>query len=87
MKNISEKKAKSQVERFKVKISFEIYRKTFCKCITCHEKGISLATFMHRSHKSTVTKGEWHFLFVLGFQNEVIFRKPIAKMQSSLGSQ
>ena len=34
---------------------------------TCHEKGISLAKFMHRSHKSNVTKDEWHFLFVVVF--------------------
>ena len=34
---------------------------------TCHEKGISLANYMHRSHKSNVTKDEWHFLFVVEF--------------------
>ena len=34
---------------------------------TCQKKGISLAKFMHRSHKSNVTKDEWHFLFVLVF--------------------
>ena len=34
---------------------------------TCHEKGISLANYMHRSHKSNVTKDEWHFLFVVVF--------------------
>ena len=58
---------------------------------TCQKKGISLAKFMHRSHKSNVTKDEWNFLFVVvftvGFQNVVIFGKPTAKMQSSLGSQ
>ena len=58
---------------------------------TCQKKRISLAKFMYRSHKSNVTNYEWHFLFVVvftvGFQNEVIFRKPTAKMQSSLGSQ
>ena len=32
---------------------------------TCHEKGTSLAKFMHSSHKSNVTKVEWHFLFVV----------------------
>ena len=42
-------------------------RRTFCKCITCHDKGISLVKFMHRSHKSSVTKDEWHFLFVVVF--------------------
>ena len=34
---------------------------------TCQKKGISLAKFMHRSHKSNVTKDEWHFLFVVVF--------------------
>ena len=34
---------------------------------TCQKKGISLAKFTHRSHKSNVTKDEWHFLFVVVF--------------------
>jgi len=34
---------------------------------TCHNKGISSAKFMHRSHKSNMTKDEWHFLFVVVF--------------------
>ena len=34
---------------------------------TSEEKLISLAKFMHRSHKSNVTKDEWHFLFVVVF--------------------
>ena len=58
---------------------------------TCQKKGISLAKFMHRSHKSNVTKDEWHFLFVVvftvGFSKCGHFWKPTAKMQSSLGSQ
>jgi len=34
---------------------------------TCHEKGISLAKFMHHNRKSNVTKDERHFLFVVVF--------------------
>ena len=58
---------------------------------TCQKKGISLAKFMHRSHKSNVTRHEWHFLFVVvftvGFSNVLIFGKPTTKLQSSLGSR
>ena len=34
---------------------------------TCQKKGILLAKFVNRSHKSNVTKDEWYFLFVVVF--------------------
>ena len=68
MNKISEKqKALSQEEISKVKISFLKSREKPFVIATCQKKGISLAKFMHRSHKSNVTKDEWHFLFVVVF--------------------
>ena len=67
MNKISEnQKPKSRKKDQKLRSHLKSREKRFVGAI-CHEKGISLAKFMHRSHNSNVTKDEWHFLFVLVF--------------------
>ena len=69
MNKISEKKKlKARKKDLKSRSHLKSREKLFESAFhVMHDKGISLAKFMHRSHKSNVTKDDWHFLFVVVF--------------------